>query len=133
MKPEVLLSKRYSLVVCYLLLAIDELQQNHTLESLYSTWKTNSPSRSAFVNLIADLEDIGWIAKVEGEKKSARKLLVDSSAIRSALLLEKDTKVSESWLFSSGVFDFSVFEEVDSSSQQKTSQIIGEQVSSPTV
>lgn len=133
MKPEVLLSKRYSLVVCYLLLAIDELQQNHTLESLYSTWKTNSPSRSAFVNLIADLEEIGWIDKVEGEKKSARKLIVDSSAIRSALLLEKDTKVSESWLFSSGVFDFSVFEEVDSSSQQKTSQIIGEQVSSPTV
>ena len=133
MKPEVLLSKRYSLVVCHLLLAIDELQQNHTLESLYSTWKTNSPSRSAFVNLIADLEDIGWISKVEGEKKSARKLLIDSSAIRSALLLEKDTKVSESWLFSSGVFDFSVFEEVDSSSQQKTSQIIGEQVSSPTV
>ena len=133
MKPEVFLSKRYSLVVCYLLLAIDELQQHHTLESLYSTWKTNSPSRSAFVNLIADLEEIGWINKVEGEKKSARKLLVDSSAIRSALLLEKDTKVSESWLFSSGVFDFSVFEEVDSSSQQKTSQIIGEQVSSPTV
>ena len=133
MKPEVFLSKRYSLVVCYLLLAIDELQQHHTLESLYSTWKTNSPSRSAFVNLIADLEEIGWIDKVEGEKKSARKLLVDSSAIRSALLLEKDTKVSESWLFSSGVFDFSVFEEVDSSSQQKTSQIIGEQVSSPTV
>ena len=133
MKPEVLLSKRYSLVVCYLLLAIDELKQNHTLESLYSTWKTNSPSRSAFVNLIADLEAIGWIDKVEGEKKSARKLLVDSSAIRSALLLEKDTKVSESWLFSSGVFDFSVFEEVDSSSQQKTSQIIAEKVSSPTV
>ena len=133
MKPEVLLSKRYSLVVCYLLLAIDELQQNHTLESLYSTWKTNSPSRSAFVNLIADLEDIGWIAKVEGEKKSARKLLVDSSAIRSALLLEKDTKVSESWLFSSGVFDFSVFEEVDLSSAQKSSQTKAEQVSIPTV
>jgi hypothetical protein len=133
MKPEVLLSKRYSLVVCYLLLAIDELQQNHTLESLYSTWKTNSPSRSAFVNLIADLEEIGWIDKVEGEKKSARKLIVDSSAIRSALLLEKDTKVSESWLFSSGVFDFSVFEEVDSSSQQKTSQTTVEQASSPTV
>ena len=133
MKPEVLLSKRYSLVVCYLLLAIDELQQNHTLETLYSTWKTNSPSRSAFVNLIADLEDIGWISKVEGKKKSARKLLVDSSAIRSALLLEKDTKVSESWLFSSGVFDFSVFEEVDLSSAQKTSQTKAEQVSSPTV
>lgn len=133
MKPEVLLSKRYSLVVCYLLLAIDELQQNHTLESLYSTWKTNSPSRSAFVNLIADLEDIGWIDKVEGEKKSARKLLVDSSAIRSALLLEKDVKVSESWLFSSGVFDFSVFEQGVPSSAQETSQATDEQVSNPTV
>ena len=133
MKPEVLLSKRYSLVVCYLLLAIDELQQNHTLESLYSTWKTNSPSRSAFVNLIADLEDIGWVTKVEGEKKSARKLLVDGAAIRSALLLEKNVKVSGSWLFSSGVFDFSVFDGGVPSSAQEKSQATDEQVSNPTV
>ena len=111
LKQEILLSKRYAVLTCYLLLAVDQHEFGHTLEALYATWKINKPSRSAFVNLIAELEEIGWITKVEGKKKSARKLVIDSQAIREALLLEPNLNIYETWLFTSGVFDFSVLDQ----------------------
>ena len=117
---EVLLSKRYAVLTCYLLLAVDQYEFDHTLESLYATWKTNKPSRSAFVNLIADLEAIGWITKVAGKKKSSRKLLIDSRAIREALLLDPELNIHKSWLFTSGIFDFSILNgQLSSSSNDK--------------
>jgi len=111
MANEAFLSKRYSVLLCYLILSVDEIVSGYTLEMLYSAWQRGNPSRSAFVNLISEMEGLGWIQKVPGRKKSARTLRVNGPAIRQALFIPLDTKISNSWFYDEGVFDSTVFEQ----------------------
>lgn len=107
-QPEAFLSKRYSVLLCYLIIAIDERVKDCTLEELYSVWVRSRPSRSAFVNLVNEMEELGWIRKKLGAKKSARNLEVDQDAMRKALLISPQQDMTSGWLFDKGVFDDSM-------------------------
>ena len=111
MVSETFLSKRYSVLLCYLILSVDEIVSGYTLEMLYSAWQRGNPSRSAFVNLISEMEVLGWVKKVPGRKRSARTLKVNGPAIRQALFIPMDRRISDSWLYDEGVFDNTVFEQ----------------------
>ena len=104
-QAEVFLTKRYSVLLCHLIMAIDERVKDCTLEELYSVWVRSRPSRSAFVSLVNELEKLGWIRKRPGTKKSARNLDVDQDVMRRALLISPQQDMSSGWLFDRGVFD----------------------------
>ena len=109
-EPEAFLSKRYSVLLCYLIIAIDERVKDCTLEQLYSIWSRSRPSRSVFINLINEMEELGWISKTPGPKRSARNLVVDQNAMRKALLISPQQDMSRGWLFDKGVFDDSLLQ-----------------------
>lgn len=104
-QAEVFLTKRYSVLLCHLIIAIDEHVKDFTLEELYSVWVRSRPSRSAFVSLINELEKLGWISKRLETKRSTRNLDVNQDVMRRALLISPQQDMSSRWLFDRGVFD----------------------------
>ena len=90
--------------VCATIIAIDERVKDCTLEELYSVWVRSRPSRSAFVNLVNEMEELWWIRKKLG---AACCLEVDQDAMRKALLISPQD-MTGGWLFDKGVFDDSM-------------------------
>lgn len=111
MNASTFLSKRYSLILCYLMLMIDQMEdQALNLEKIYALWLKSRPSRSTFATLITDMNDLGWIDKREGTKRSAFELRIDAKAIRDALQMRPALNFKRTWLFAESVFDFDKIE-----------------------
>ena len=111
MSASIFLSKRYSLTLCYLILIIEEMDdQALNLESIHALWLKSRPSRSTFATLIKDMNDLGWIDKREGTKRSAFELRIDAKAIRDALQMRPALNFKRTWLFAESVFDFDKIE-----------------------
>ena len=92
--------------MCLVLIAVDESETTYNLDGLYNCWRRYKPSRSAYLNLIKDLEHLGWISKVKGVKKSERRLIINAKAIRSALFIDPNITFTDGWLFTTGFIDF---------------------------
>ena len=80
------------------------------LEKIYALWLKSRPSRSTFATLITDMNDLGWIDKREGTKRSAFELRIDAKAIRYALQMRPALNFKRTWLFAESVFDFDKIE-----------------------
>lgn len=106
------LKKKHSYLICQLLVYIFKFERGAaTQESIYMAWLRHKPSRLAFMNLMKEIEDLGWIKRVPGLKKSSKALEVDGYAIVSALGLQPiDSFVlEESWVFKASIFDIEFF------------------------
>lgn len=107
MKTSTFISKRYAVLLCYLLILVADSDVDQlNLEKIYSLWKRANPSRSTFANLITDLSDLGWIEKKPGVKRSSFELKIHKSIIRDALQLKPNVNLRQTWAYSEDIFDF---------------------------
>lgn len=106
MKVSTFISKRYALLLCYLVLLIAETKgKNFNLEKVYSLWLKSRPSRTTFANLIGDLKELQWVEKSRGLKRSAYELKIDKKAILEALQLKPNFNLRRTWVYEEGIFD----------------------------
>ena len=113
MRASIFLSKRYSLFLCYLLLYIDSFDDVVlNLEKIYAIWLKSRPSKTTFATLISDMDDLGWIDKQEGAKRSSFVLKIKRKKILDALQMKPSFNFKRSWIYEEGLFDFEAMEAI---------------------
>ena len=106
------LKKKHSYLICQLLVYIFKFERGDaTQEEVYMAWLRHKPSRLAFMNLMKEIEDLGWIKRVPGMKKSSKALEIDGDAIINALGLHPidEFALESSWVFQASIFDIDFF------------------------
>ena len=107
-----LLKKKHSYLICQMLVYIDKFERGAaTQEEVYMAWLRHKPSRLAFMNLMKEIEDLGWIKRIPGSKKSSKALEIDGETIIHFLGLQPvdDFEFEDSWIFQAAIFDIGFF------------------------
>ena len=104
--------KKHSYLVCLLLIYVGKYGlRSPTQEAMFDAWKKYKPSRTTFVGLLKDLEDIGVLKRSLGQKKSSIEVEVDLPLLLNLVGLRplEDFVPSNCWVFKTGTFSVNAF------------------------
>ena len=107
-----LFAKKHALPMCFLLIYVDKYGlREASQEAMYDAWQKNKPSRTTFVSLLKEFEEIGFITRQPGRKKSSVKIKVNSHMLAHYVGLKplEEFIPSNCWVFDSGTFDANAF------------------------
>ena len=97
-------------VMTAMLLCFVARQGKHdwNIDTVFSAWRRKKPSRSTFTNIINDMESVGWVDKIPGEKKSEvyLKIHVEKMVVEIGLKIDFGSSATDNcWLFTRDFFD----------------------------
>lgn len=118
-------AKKHSYLTCLLLVYVAKYGLHASnQEGIYDAWVKNKPSRTTFVKLLKELEEIGVITRVRGRKKSSIRLEIDHDHLIYFVGLKplEEFIPMNCWVFKTGTFsadafqphnDFQYFQKID--------------------
>lgn len=83
-----------------------------TQEGIYDAWRKNKPSRTTFVKLLKELEELGVITRVRGRKKSSIQIEIDQAVLIDFVGLKplEEFIPVNCWVFKTGTFSVDAFQ-----------------------
>lgn len=106
-------SRKHSYLMCLLLVYVAKYGlRASTQEGIYDAWRKNKPSRTTFVKLLKELEELGVITRVRGRKKSSIQIEIDQAVLIDFVGLKplEEFIPVNCWVFKTGTFSVDAFQ-----------------------
>lgn len=107
-----IVSRKYGVMTAMLLCFVAEQQKTDwNIDQIFSAWRRRKPSRSTFTQILTEMQDVGWVNKYPGAKKSEIFLQIHAEQMRQDIGLKDDfgRKPETCWTFTGGYFDRQLF------------------------